>query len=247
MVLSSRATNPSSDIDASVMTLPTVMRPFPRPRPARNASAPTFAASRNGGVCRSGWTLPNRSRHAISDRSSARSGRIGRRQSGARSCRPQLNLITLRLPSGFSRLGSVRIGYDRKCSRQRTPLQYKRFGCYPQRSVVTGIVLCDSRGARFKSCPRYEFPARNLRIPSVVRHYSPAASDAGCPIRCWSRPGWAWAPAALATSELSCRDHAARALRRRCCLRLRPADESVGLALPEPDHGPRRGPGIRAR
>ena len=40
----------------------------------------------------------------------------------SRLCRRAVS-IALDQPSGFSRLGPVRIGYDRKCSRQRTPLQ----------------------------------------------------------------------------------------------------------------------------
>lgn len=59
--------------------------------------------------------------------------------------------ITLLLPSGFSQPEYELIGYSRRCSRQQTPHQYKRFGCFPQRSVAVGIALCDSRGFGFKS------------------------------------------------------------------------------------------------
>jgi len=84
-------------------------------------------------------------------------------------------LIALPLPSGICRPEPVRIGYDRDRSRQRTPRQHKRFGCFPQRSVALGIALCDSRGRRFKSCPRYQLQARiplgsePESIPDLIR------------------------------------------------------------------------------
>jgi hypothetical protein len=58
------------------------------------------------------------------------------------------------LPSGFSRVRSGSTGYSWESQRQRIPRQHKRFGCFPQSSVALGIALCDSRGRRFKSCPR---------------------------------------------------------------------------------------------
>jgi hypothetical protein len=51
--------------------------------------------------------------------------------SDARPRRPLSDWTALRLPYGFSRPEPVRIGYDRRCSRQRNPYQHKRFGCFP--------------------------------------------------------------------------------------------------------------------
>jgi hypothetical protein len=94
-------------------------------------------------------------------------------------CGPQLDLMALPLPSGICRPEPVRIGYDRSRSRQRTPRQHKRFGCFPQRSVALGIDLCDSRGRRFKSCPRYKVkPQVKLRPRSGALSLSHSVQSA---------------------------------------------------------------------
>jgi hypothetical protein len=112
---------------------------------------------------------------------------VGAGHAGVAHSRRQLDLIALHLPSGITRPDQVRTGYDRSRSRQRTTLQHKRSGCFPQRSVALEIALCDSRGRRFKSCPRYtvkpQVRGRSRRYPGAAfdasaRHWAVCAAAA---------------------------------------------------------------------